>query len=87
MAAKHEAVAGQWVPETCSRYDMALLLGISIRTIADLAAVGVLKPAAQRGWYLTLPSLHAYLEKVRNQAAGRGWRSEPQRRARQARSD
>jgi phage terminase Nu1 subunit (DNA packaging protein) len=51
---------------------MAAMLGISVRAVRELAANGVLVRAPQRGHYLTLPSLHGYHDRLRNQAAGRG---------------
>lgn len=65
-------VGGSWLPETCNRADLAVLLDIGVRGVTELAATGVLVPAAQRGFYQTLPSIHAYIGKLRKQAAGRG---------------
>jgi phage terminase Nu1 subunit (DNA packaging protein) len=51
---------------------MAALLGLSVRAVRDLAAQGVLTPAVGRGRWRTLESLHASIDRLRNQAAGRG---------------
>jgi len=74
--AKSKLMAGQWIPDVCSKADLSLLLGISIRALGDLHAKGVLVPAAKRGTYQTIPSVNAYIDKIRAAAAGR---SEEQR--------
>jgi phage terminase Nu1 subunit (DNA packaging protein) len=61
-----------WLPATCSKADVAALLGVSLRAAGDLAATGVLVQAEQRGFYQVLPSIHAYHDRLRASAAGRG---------------
>lgn len=65
------SAGGEWIPATCSRADLSILFGVSIRTIDNLIATGIIVPAEQRGMYQTLPSVVAYLEDLRNKAAGR----------------
>lgn len=65
------AAGGEWIPATCSRSDLSILFGVSIRTIDNLIATGVVVPAEQRGMYQTLPTINAYLGDLRNKAAGR----------------
>lgn len=65
------SAGGEWIPATCSRADLSILFGVSIRTIDNLIATRVVVPAEQRGTYQTLPSVVAYLEDLRNKAAGR----------------
>lgn len=65
------SAGGDWIPATCSRADLSILFGVSIRTIDNLIASGVVQPAEQRGMYQTLPTITAYLEDLRNKAAGR----------------
>lgn len=74
--AKSKLIAGHWIPEVCSKADLSLLLGISIRALGDLHAKGVLVPAAKRGTYQTMPSVKAYIDRLRMVAANR---SEDQR--------
>jgi phage terminase Nu1 subunit (DNA packaging protein) len=69
--AKSKLIAGQWIPDVCSKADLSLLLGISIRALGDLHAKGVLVPAAKRGTYQTIPSVNAYIDKIRAAASGR----------------
>ena len=64
-------VGGTWIPNTCTKGDLAVLLGMSIRTVTDWTSKGVMVPAPQRGRYLTLPSLHGYVDNIRQVAAGR----------------
>jgi phage terminase Nu1 subunit (DNA packaging protein) len=61
-----------WLPATCSTPALAALLGISVRAVRDLGASGVLLPAKGRGRWQLLASVHAYHDRLRNQAAGRG---------------
>lgn len=68
---KDVSVGGEWIPATCSRADLSVLLGVSIRTIDNLIAKQIVVPADQRGMYQTLPSVVAYLEDLRSKAAGR----------------
>lgn len=65
------SAGGEWIPATCSRADLSILFGISIRTVDNLIARGTIVPAEQRGMYQTLPSIVGYLEDLRNKAAGR----------------
>ncbi|TIS37516.1 hypothetical protein [Mesorhizobium sp.] len=59
------------VPATCSRADLALLLGISIRALADWDLKGVFTKAQGRGRYETVASVNGYIAQLREQAAGR----------------
>jgi len=72
MSERSVQVGAKWLPETCSRADLAVLLGLSTRAVSDLAARGILVQAAQKGWYQTKASLDAYHDQLRRQAAGRG---------------
>lgn len=72
MSERTVQVGAKWLPETCNRADLTVLLNINTRSVTDLAARGLLVPAAQRGWYQTKPSLDAYHDHLRKQAAGRG---------------
>ncbi|HTM76109.1 MAG TPA: hypothetical protein VL133_00560 [Devosia sp.] len=65
------SAGGEWIPATCSRADLSILFGVSIRTVDNLIATGIVVPAEQRGMYQTLPSVVAYLGDLRNKAAGR----------------
>jgi phage terminase Nu1 subunit (DNA packaging protein) len=71
MAGKPKAVGGHWVPETCTKRDLSVILDLSIRTLTDLAATGVLVPAPKNGTFLTIPSITAYIQKLRTAAANR----------------
>ncbi|WP_378952100.1 hypothetical protein [Mesorhizobium sp. ANAO-SY3R2] len=64
-------VGGDWIPATCSKADLAVLLGISTRAITDWDQKGVLVRATARGRYQTTPSIHGYLKALRDQAGGR----------------
>lgn len=64
-------VGASWLPSTISRADIAVILGVSPRVITDWAAKGVLKQAPEKGRYLTLPSIHAYMGALRDSAANR----------------
>lgn len=70
MASK-KAIAGHWIPETCTKADLSVLLNISIRALSDLDAKGVLVRAPKAGTYLTKPTLEAYVGRLRQTAAGR----------------
>lgn len=48
-----------------------MLLGLSMRTLTDLAATGVLVAAPKKGTFLTIPSVKNYTEKLRTAAANR----------------
>ena len=63
--------AGDWIPETCSKADLALLFGVSIRTVSELDQRGVITRAAKRGQFVTMPSVNAYIGSLRKTAAGR----------------
>ena len=59
------------LPETCTAAEFSNLIGVAIRNVRDLAAKGVMVPGKKRGEFLTGPSLLAYVEDMRNKAAGR----------------
>lgn len=63
--------AGDWIPETCSKADLAFLFGVSIRTVSELDQRGVITRAAKRGQFVTMPSVNAYIGSLRKTAAGR----------------
>lgn len=71
MANTKRAPAGSRWPDVCSKSDLSVLLKLSMRALSDLAATGVLVPAPKKGTYLTLPSIHNYIEKQRAAAANR----------------
>ena len=60
----------EWLPETCSKADLAVLLGISTRAISDWDTRGVLIRAAG-GRYQTLASLNNYIAHLRDKKAGK----------------
>lgn len=76
MANQRKAEHGSWISDTCTKTDLSMLLGLSVRTLTDLAATGVLVPGAKKGTYQTLPSVQNYVKKLRDVAASR---SEEQR--------
>jgi phage terminase Nu1 subunit (DNA packaging protein) len=71
MANAKRAPAGSRWPDVCSKSDLSVLLKLSMRTLTDLAATGVLVPAPKRGTFLTVPSVANYVEKLRTAAANR----------------
>lgn len=71
MAKKPKTEAGHWIPATCTKRDLSVLLGVSIRTLTDFAATGILVPAAKNGTFQTAPSVKNYIEKLQKAAAGR----------------
>lgn len=71
MANQKKAVAGDKFPDVCSKTDLSVLLGVSIRTLTDLAATGVLVTAPKKGTYLTKPSVQNYVKKLQLAASNR----------------
>ncbi len=71
MANTKRAPAGSRWPDVCSKSDLSVLLKLSMRTLTDLAATGVLVPAPKKGTFLTVPSVSNYVEKLRTAAANR----------------
>ena len=71
MPRKPRIEAGHWIPATCSKRDLSVLLDLSIRTLTDLAATGILVPAAKNGTFQTGPSVKNYIDKLRKAAANR----------------
>lgn len=63
--------AGDWIPETCSKADLAVLFGVSIRTISDLDQRAIITRGPKRGQFVTRPSIDAYVGSLRKTAAGR----------------
>ncbi|RWC91661.1 MAG: hypothetical protein EOS72_03125 [Mesorhizobium sp.] len=59
------------IPLTCSKGDLANLLGISVRSVSDWDQKGVFKRAVGRGRYETVASVKGYTGALREQAAGR----------------
>jgi len=68
---KEGAVGGAWIPATCSMSDLAVLFGVSTRTIKDLDQNGTLVRAPGRGRFETTASINGYLKRLRENAAGR----------------
>ena len=71
MAKDDVGIGGQWIPDVCTRADLAVLFGVSTRTVTDLISRGIVARAEQHNMYLTQPSITAYLEDLRSKAAGR----------------
>jgi phage terminase Nu1 subunit (DNA packaging protein) len=59
------------LPQTCSKSDLAHILGISVRSVTDWDQKGVFKRANGRGRYELVPSVNGYTGALREQAAGR----------------
>ncbi|ESW92926.1 hypothetical protein NKL07_21875 [Mesorhizobium sp. C280B] len=59
------------IPPTCSKADLANLVGVSIRSITDWDQKGVFRRAVGRGRYETVASVNGYIAALREQAAGR----------------
>ncbi len=76
MANQRKAEHGSWIAETCTKTDLSILLGLSVRTLTDMAATGVLVPGAKKGTYQTTASVQNYVKRLREVAAAR---SEEQR--------
>jgi len=55
--------------DTCSEAEMAALLGISPRAVREWANKGILNKVG-KGRYETVSSLHAYIQSLRETAAG-----------------
>lgn len=62
-------MAADRLPATCSATELGRLLGISARTVRELAERGII-PRGERGRY-PLASVAAYCRHLREQAAGR----------------
>jgi terminase small subunit / prophage DNA-packing protein len=58
--------------DKASADELGALVGISARSIRDLAAAGTIPKAAERGRYPTGPALKAYALHLREAAAARG---------------
>jgi len=63
-------VAADRLPATCSAAELAQLLGISARTVRELAAREII-PRGERGQYPLAEGVAAYCRHLREQAAGR----------------
>lgn len=59
------------IPATCSKSDLANLIGVSVRSITDWDQKGVFTRAVGRGRYETVKSVNGYTAALREQAAGR----------------
>ncbi len=68
--APRRAQGAEWLPETCSKSDLAVILGISTRSVSDWDTRGVLIRAAG-GRYQTLASINNYIGALREKKAGR----------------
>lgn len=62
-------MAADRLPATCSAAELGQLLGISARTVRELAARGII-PRGERGRY-PLAAISTYCQRLREQAAGR----------------
>ena len=71
MSNQRKAEHGSWIPETCTKAELSILLGLSIRTLTDLAAKGVLVPGTKKGTFNTKASVQAYVGNLREVAASR----------------
>lgn len=63
-------MAADRLPATCSAAELARWLGISARTVRELAARGII-PRGERGRYPLAEGVAAYCRRLREQAAGR----------------
>ncbi len=68
--APRRAQGAEWLPDTCSKADLAVILGISTRAVSDWDTRGVLVRAAG-GRYQTLASINNYIASLREKKAGR----------------
>lgn len=68
--APRRAQGAEWLPDTCSKADLAVILGISTRAVSDWDTRGVLIRAAG-GRYQTLPSINNYIAHLRDKKAGK----------------
>lgn len=69
---KSSATIRETLPEVCTKADLSILLDVSVRSLSDLDKRGVLVKAPITGAYLTLPTVYAYMKRLRDAAAGRG---------------
>ncbi len=60
-----------WVPATCSRGDLSVILDVSVRTIGTYAQKGWLVEAPGRGRYQTLPSIKNVINSLRESATNK----------------
>ena len=60
-----------WIREQCTKADLSVLMGISMRTLTDMNARGLLVRAPKTGLYLTVPTLEACWAHYRGVAADR----------------
>lgn len=63
-------MAADRLPATCSATELGRLLGISARTVRELAERGII-PRGERGQYPLASAAAAYCRHLREQAAGR----------------
>jgi phage terminase Nu1 subunit (DNA packaging protein) len=63
--------AGSWIHPTCTKAELSILIGVSIRALADLDARGILVRAPKKGTYRTVPSIASYIKRLQETAAGR----------------
>ena len=71
MANVKNVISGGKFPDVCSKTDLSVLLGVSVRTLTDLAATGILVPAPKKGTYLFRDSVQNYVKKLQRAAANR----------------
>jgi len=63
--------AGSLIPTTCSKVELAMLLGMSTRSVTEWDQKGAFTRAQGRGRYQTVASVTGYITMLREQAAGR----------------
>lgn len=63
--------AGSWIHEICTKADLSLLMGISMRALSDMDARGLLVRGSKQGTFRTIPSLNARFKYLQEAAAGR----------------
>lgn len=59
------------LPQTCSKSDLAHILGISVRSVTDWDQKGCFRRAQGRGRYELVSSVNGYTAMLRESAAGR----------------
>lgn len=70
-AGKPSTKGAAWVPATCSRGDLSVILDVSVRTVGTYAQKGLLVEAAGRGRYQTLPSIKNVINSLRESATNK----------------
>lgn len=68
---KSKPVPSSGLPATCSKTDLARIIGVSVRAVSDWDQKGVFTRAEGRGQYELVASVSGYTSALREQAAGR----------------